>query len=325
MKNKALFLLLAMCSWGMLNAQVDTEVRIYHKLDSQPFNFTSTAQNNLGQMFKVTRLQYYMCEFTIVYDGGQELIVSPDTVALISTADGEYSTVLLGNLNITNVEGVKFHIGVPEPVNNDDPLLFPSTHPLAPQSPSMHWGWAAGYRFLVYEGTGGANFAQTFQLHALGNDNYFETSVVSVAQSIGGKLIVALDADYTRGVENIDVSIGTIAHGVDGDDLTALTNFRDYVFSQSSQISSSIAVEPLVSFRWDVYPIPMVGNTLNIAINSNQSVDEVIVRNILGERGFQSNWNKGRELSLEINQSGMYFISLLENSNIIATKKLIKQ
>lgn len=217
------------------NAQVNTELRIYHMLGTQAFQMSTTAQNNLGEDFQVDRLQYYMSNFSIVHDGGVETTVSSDTIALMNAADGAFSTVELGNHSITNVEGVKFHIGVPQPTNNENPALYGPDHPLAPQSPSMHWGWASGYRFLAYEGKGGMNFSQTFQMHGLGNNNYFQTSVTATGQMVNGTLVIALDADYIRGVENINVGNGVIAHGVDQEDLTALENFRDYVFSASSQ------------------------------------------------------------------------------------------
>ena len=202
------------------------------------------AQNNLLQDYKVTRLQYYITRISVVHDGGNVLAISDDTVALINANGNSFSTIELGDLNVTSIEGVKFHIGVYDPANNANPSLYESGHPLAPKSPSMHWGWAAGYRFLVYEGVGGANFSQTFQFHALGNANYFEVEVPTTAQMVQNTLIIPIDADYVKGVESVDVASGTFAHGVDQEDLDVLTNFKNLVFTGSGD---NLSIEKLQS------------------------------------------------------------------------------
>lgn len=305
------------------NAQINTELRIYHRLGNQAFQLGTTTQNNLGHDFKVDRLQYYMSNFSVVHDGGMETPIHVDTIALMNAADGNYSTVELGSLAITNVEGVKFYIGVPQPTNNADPSLYASGHPLAPQSPSMHWGWASGYRFLAYEGKGGMNFSQTFQLHGLGNSNYFQTTVTATGQVIGGNLIIALDADYARGVEDIDVSSGVIAHGVDQEDLTALENFVDFVFTQSSQ-DLTASQEELEAITWTVYPNPTASGEVKLEVNGNAAADAVHVTDALGKEVTRCAISNGTA-RFNVEQSGIYFVSIVQDGATIATKRIIKQ
>lgn len=312
----SIFLLFTLAS----TAQITTELRIYHKLGTQGFQFNSTTQNSTSQDYQVTRLQYYMTKFTVIHDGGQETIIDQDTVALINGSDGTYSTVELGSLNLTSVEGVKFHIGVHSPVNNENPSLYPSDHPLAPQAPSMHWGWASGYRFLVYEGKGGTSFSQTFQMHGLGNSNYFETTVNAVGQTIGGTMYIVLDADYTMGVETIDVAAGIIAHGVDAEDKTVLENFRDYVFSQSSEVLVAGTKEQDQFLDWTVYPNPTSGK-VNLTLDSSIEFDEIIVTNTVGQEVFSTNTVTS---SLILDEAGVYFIQLVKDGNILGTKRIIK-
>lgn len=304
------------------NAQVNTELRIYHMLGNQAFQMNTTAQNNLGYDFQVERLQYYVSNFSIVHDGGTETAINVDTIALMNAADGNFSRIELGSLNITNVEGVKFYIGVPQPTNNGDPSLFGPDHPLAPQSPSMHWGWASGYRFLAYEGTGGMNFSQIFQMHGLGNTNYFQTSVTATGEVIGGKLVIALDADYVRGVDDINVSNGVIAHGVDQEDLTALENFRDYVFSASTQ-DLYASVENLDASAWSIYPNPSVSGTITVDFDQ-LAVDQIRISTISGQEValFEGT---GSQISLELPESGVYFVSLLKDGKLLSTKRIVKQ
>jgi hypothetical protein len=306
---------------GISVAQITTELRIYHKLGTQGFQFNTTTQSSAGDDYQITRLQYYLTQFTVVHDGGQELAIDSDTVALIDASDGTYSVVELGDLNVTNVEGVKFHVGVHSPVNNENPALYPSDHPLAPQSPSMHWGWASGYRFLVYEGKGGASFSQTFQMHGLGNSNYFETTVNAVGQNVGGTMYIVLDADYVKGVENIDVSAGPIAHGVDQEDLTALQNFRDYVFSQSTEVLVANVNDSDILSSWDIYPNPTNGK-IQMSIDSDITYDDIIVSNAIGEIIDVEMSLNG---SIYLNEAGIYFVQLVQDGNIIGTRRVIKK
>jgi len=285
----------------------------------------STTQNDLTQDYQVTRIEYYLTKFSVVHDGGQITAISDDTVALISATDGTFSSIELGSLNITDVEAVKFHIGVYSPVNNEDPSLYPSSHPLAPKSPSMHWGWASGYRFLVYEGVGGVNFSQVFQLHALGNNNYFETTVSAVGEMAGGNLIIALDADYTKGVDNIDVSNGVVAHGVDLDDLTALENFRDFVFSQSVLPLSTSTDDIESDIQWGLFPNPSSDGKIVVSIDSDVTIDKILITDLLGKEVSSVNYSNLKSVEIDIATSGIYLIQLLTNSSIVSTKRVVIQ
>jgi hypothetical protein len=285
----------------------------------------STTQNDLTQDYQVTRIEYYLTKFSVVHNGGQITAISDDTVALISATDGTFSSIELGSLNITDVEAVKFHIGVYSPVNNEDPSLYPSSHPLAPKSPSMHWGWASGYRFLVYEGVGGVNFSQVFQLHALGNNNYFETTVSAVGEMAGGNLIIALDADYTRGVDNIDVSNGVVAHGVDLDDLTALENFRDFVFSQSVLPLSTSTDDIESDIQWGLFPNPSSDGKIVVSIDSDVTIDKILITDLLGKEVSSVNYSNLKSVEIDIATSGIYLIQLLTNSSIVSTKRVVIQ
>ena len=323
MKNITLAILL--CASFSINAQVNTNIRIYHTLGTQLFQMNSTTQNDLTQDYQVTRIEYYLTKFSVVHDGGQITAISDDTVALISATDGTFSSIELGSLNITDVEAVKFHIGVYSPVNNEDPSLYPSSHPLAPKSPSMHWGWASGYRFLVYEGVGGVNFSQVFQLHALGNNNYFETTESAVGEMAGGNLIIALDADYTRGVDNIDVSNGVVAHGVDLDDLTALENFRDFVFSQNVLPLSTSTDDIESDIQWGLFPNPSSDGKIVVSIDSDVTIDKILITDLLGKEVSSVNYSNLKSVEIDIATSGIYLIQLLTNSSIVSTKRVVIQ
>jgi len=216
-------------------AQNSVQLNIHHKLGVTDFALETSAQNNLEHDLQFSRLQYYISEITLVHDGGME---TPINFVWILVNAAESTQVDLGDYNIDSLEMIKFHVGVDKNHNHLDPATYQASHPLAPQFPSMHWGWASGYRFIALEGTAGPNLDQTFELHGLDDDNYFETSIPLNVIASNNEIVVNLDADYTRALEDIAVNAGVIVHGDDAEAKQSLENFRDYVFSPSSVYTS---------------------------------------------------------------------------------------
>ncbi|MBK9402574.1 MAG: hypothetical protein IPN36_17545 [Bacteroidetes bacterium] len=155
-KNFYIMLFALMFAATISKAQKNVYLTISHKLGASNFAFNQTAQNNLMQNFRITRVDYYISSIKIIHDGGVETAVPSHYIL----AKGSSTVIdLLGNFNVTNVEGVKFSIGVEAPTNNSDITLQPSGHPLSFQSPSMHWGWSSRislfsigrcHRFWIY-------------------------------------------------------------------------------------------------------------------------------------------------------------------------------
>ena len=62
--------------------------------------------NNLGNPFKLNRIQYYMDEIILVHDGG-----SSDTAAALALVDGFNETSLnLGTFTVDSLESIRFAI-----------------------------------------------------------------------------------------------------------------------------------------------------------------------------------------------------------------------
>ena len=149
----------------MANAQVDVSIHMHQKLGDQPFGYNSVVQTAAGYYIKVTRLQYYISEVKLIHDGGQITPVTDQYFLVTPTVD---SILELGNFDITSLEGIEYSLGVDAGHNHLDPASYPSSHPLAPKNPSMHWGWTAGYRFIALEGFAGATsgaVTNNFQIH----------------------------------------------------------------------------------------------------------------------------------------------------------------
>ena len=323
MKNLLLFALTIFVLNGSSLAQNDIVLNINHKLGNDDFALNSEATNNLGHSFKLTRLQYYISEISIIHDGGIE---TPMEEKYILIKNGSVpTTVDLGNYDIVEVEAVSFHIGVDSAHNHLDPATYPSSHPLAPQNPSMHWGWIGGYRFLALEGIGGDNFDQVINLHSLGDENYFKTQINLNATAENNIITINVDADYTRAVENIALDAEMILHGEYGEAKLALENFRDYVFTASNSTTSVAKLSENTSIN--LFPNPTMNGISSLQIKTVDDLTfDLNVFTILGKHvqsltGIRSN----STIELHLKNPGLYIINLEKDGQVIQSEKLITQ
>lgn len=300
-------------------AQNTVKLNINHELGNLPFALNTGAQNNLGHDFNLNRMEYYLSQFTIVHDGGQETVVS-NTYALVDAS--EATTIDLGSHNITTVEAVKFYIGVDSAANHSDPASYPASHALSPKSPSMHWGWASGYRFAALEGKGSSNYNQTIELHGLGDNNYYQAEVLTSATAANNEVIIDIYADYTRALESISVNGGAFEHGFDGDARKLLFNFSQNVFQQFS--TSTIDFSEVNSFK--VFPNPTTGQA-TISLEATEDFTyQVLITDVLGKTIEVINEVRGNQpISTQIEQSGLYFVQLVKDGQTVISKKLLVQ
>jgi hypothetical protein len=231
-------------------AQTNVVLNIEHRINQNPFAFNDERTAPGGYAFDVDRLEYYISDIQIVHDGGQTTDV--DDVWLLVDAGNDVNFDL-GDHSFTTIEGINFYIGVGPDVNNADPSQWPNGHALAPQNPSMHWGWSSGYRFVAMEGGAGNNTAFTYEVHALGNNNYNQVQITTDAIDNGNSKEIVIYADYARALNSIDVSSGLILHATNGQAITFLDNFADHVFFPASALSVEDAEFKGV---FDVYPNP---------------------------------------------------------------------
>ncbi|MBK7964361.1 MAG: T9SS type A sorting domain-containing protein [Bacteroidetes bacterium] len=303
-------------------AQQNVFLTVTHKLGNAPFAFNQVAQNNLMQNFKITRMDYYISGITILHDGGQELLLSNKYILV----HGNVNVVEnLGTFNVTAVEGVRFSIGVGAPINNADPSLQPIGSPLYYQTPPMHWGWVSGYIFSALEGQAGTNYTANFQMHGLGNANYFEQTQMATGVSSGvNDIFINLDADCIQAVKNINVSSGLIHHGVNQTDLTVLQNMRDFVFSPSSPstgLSNNVAEDLNVS----IYPNP-ASEKLNINFNDNNtSADRLVIVDLLGNIVLENRLNIRNEINIADFAKGVYILQFYNRNSNLTNRRITIQ
>lgn len=167
-----------------------------HQINGEAISFDTDYQlGNNNTTVNLDIAQFYVSNLRLIKDDNTEL--NYDDYYLITSTDNQID---LGEIDEGEYKQISFDIGIDSVTNYLDPLTYAAGDPLAGQSPSMHWAWATGYKFLRVDGTydsdGDGTIAandSTLVLH-IGSDAYLKT--VSV--------VYALDA---AGDENYDLNI----------------------------------------------------------------------------------------------------------------------
>jgi hypothetical protein len=321
MKN--LFIVVVfLCSFGAKAEQNSVVLMFNHLLNGKQFISGETTNSFDGKtVFSYTMLRYYISNIKITHDGGKiteakgvYLLVNVASTAIIT---GENDKFDIGKYDISSVEAIEFAIGIDSATNHLDPSSYPWNSPLAPQNPTMHWGWNAGYRFVTLEGLTGATSSTAtivFQIHSLGDELYtIVKKNVNSWKSDDGSVVITLNAEYKNLIKDIDVSAGMVEHGTIGIPTTMMSNFGSSVFSAApvgciEELSSPVEMT--------MYPNP-TQERLVISMKECQEA-EVIITNVLGEEVLRSPMNGGKvSLSLDLT-SGMYGVGIIQSGKMIA-------
>ena len=198
----------------------------------------------------------------------------------------------------------------------------------------MHWGWTAGYRFVAMEGVAGENLNQVFEVHALGDNNYFETTVDVSAGASGSNVVIELFADYTQALMDVSVESGVISHGATGISIDVLENFRDYVFSDMAPVDTAdtTPVDPTgiadldLEQRIKLYPNPSTQGVVNIhSIDASMTAD-LAIYNLMGKLVKSDAIRGNQVVQIADLAPGMYTVRVQDhNSNAVELLKLIVQ
>ncbi len=188
-----------------------------HRVGSEPLVVGQTVFEIWdGKKCRIDRAELYVSEVALRLADGS-LVELPNNFILVN-GDGQDKTADLGDAPVAAVTGARLGIGVPASVNHLDPTTWPPTHPLAPQNPSMHWGWAAGYRHMAVEGKidldGDGALESIFEFH-----NIFDPLFRSVELSGGavaasdGVLNLRFALDWARLFDQIEMEGAMLFHG----------------------------------------------------------------------------------------------------------------
>lgn len=302
-------------------SQTQLDIKINHKLGSNAFTLNDTCYNNLGNKINLSRLEYYLTVVSVTHDGGT--ITPIDKVLLINANVATLDS--LTTMSITNLEKVTLAVGVKPSLNHNDPSLLPASHPLAPKSPSMHWGWTPGYRFVAMEGR---TFAVTpdrqYEIHSLGDLNYFHTTISTAGISSTGKKTIELNADYLESIRDIDLSNGPLDHGEIRNNKKNLENFRDFVFT-SVEGNPSVGLNNIAidNIKMSVFPNPASkGENVKITLSETINDGTISITDLKGSIVFKTITS---EKVTEVNhlKPGIYICTLSKNGASLSSRKFV--
>ena len=246
-----------------------------------------------------------------------------DLYLLIDPAvDSEFE---LGSFGITELEQIQFSIGVDAAHNHLDPASYPNGHPLAPQNPSMQWGWSAGYRFIALEGYAGADantLNNNYQIHTIGDANYFNVALDVDGELDGDHMAVHIQADYTHLLHEVSAGSGVVSHAATGASKKIAENARDFVFSA---VVASGTVEPGVAGSFQISPNPASGVAVVKYDLPGLEQLTLTVSDLAGRTVFTKELSgSAQSVSLETDwQSGVYVARIFSGDQFLALEKLV--
>jgi len=328
MKIKFLLFSFALLPIGLFAQNNNVVVSFDHRVGTQTLTPGETQFNIWnGKAVRIDRAQFYLSEIALKQMDGTWMPIPDFYILADASKPGELHEA--GSFNIQEFQAFGFGVGVDQAHNHLDPTLYPAGHPLAIGDPSMHWGWAGGYRFLVVEGKIDNNndgvLESTFEYHCLGNVLYETSRIEGFVQAQNGALQINVLLDYTLLFQNMSMSGNLIHHGSSAQNAAMLTNANTSGFLSLTQSSASPNVEanslsleaapnPSTGETWITYDLP-AGNDVQLRLinTSGQTV-----------RSLNSLPTSGKTL---LNTAGLpagfYHYVFYQNGGLIARKALV--
>ena len=287
----------------------EVEVVINHLYDGEVLNFDNTYIVGDNIPIRFDRIEYYIHLNSLISNQNiaTDLI---DKYILVNANQNNYN---IGDIELLDDDliSLNFNIGVEYNLNHADPSLQDSSHPLAPQFPSMHWGWAAGYRFAALEGMIDKNqdsvMETVFQYHPVDDSYYSDTITSEGIIENENNLTIFINANYDRLIENIGTDEGGVYHGIHEENGLLMDNFsRNNVFTVPENLNLK---ETYVSNT--IFPNPF-SNTIQLNLNENSIVK---VYNSLGLLVDEFKFDKGQQqINTETLLNGIYILSIHSKS-----------
>lgn len=314
---KKFFLLAALSSsffsFGQTNVNIDFRPRV----GGNHLTLNTTVQDLNGVDMTIDFFNYYISNVHIIHDGGQDLDLS-DTVFFVSTED---HTLELGMLNLTNIESIDFGVGVPVSLNHEDISQYEENHPLSWQSPSMHWGWTSGYKFLLVNGYGDSdNDGSTdalFQIHSLGDANYKNVSMAVIPTVSSTETTIVIDCNLDEWMYNFDPGQDGTHHGETGVNASIMNNIDNRpVFTLPGNASIDIPLESDGTLTYS-----MDEEFVKFNWNGVQNAELYFLIDLSGraiEKGLATEFS-GAHTS-RIQEAGSYFFYLTDSNGTVLKK-----
>lgn len=300
-----------------------------HKVGNVPLILDTTVfevWNN--KKMKVTRAQFYLSEMEL--KGANGSVQSLTDHYLLISASEKVINYDMGNWPIASISGTTLRVGVPKEVNHSDPTLWPPRHPLTLQDPSMHWGWAGGYRFLAIEGkvdNDNDGVPETpFEYHCLGDNLYTTVQITGTKEAQNGILRVNFTLDYARLFNDLNLKKDLIQHGNGLQNGIMMNNASTAGFITMSALSPVNKIDDSV-LKINVLPNPSdEGTTIQYAFENGNKPLDLLVYNANGqlirtEKGLAATGSAN--LTTASMPNGLYQCTFWENGRLVGRIPLV--
>jgi hypothetical protein len=202
-----------------LPTTANINLNLTHKVGTENFQFNYSFTDGSGNEYQFTRAQIYLSSPEYL-DDDMNVIAAPKEYALVSPNTNSYpfGTVPADK----HIHMMNIGVGVDSVANHSDPGEYNTGHPLAYQTPSIHWNWNSGYIFIAIEGVvdidGNGTFdaGETFLFH-IGMDALFakNSNLMTHFNSVGGQTHnLSLSVNWGQLLNGIDLSTDNSTHSM---------------------------------------------------------------------------------------------------------------
>jgi len=198
----------------------DLMVGFDYKVGDEDFAYNQVYTIN-GTAVSFSLAQFYISGVRMM---GPDLTYDvDDSYALVTPDGGMYN---IGAGKVTHTHMMRFNLGVDSSTNTQSEVDFaswPMDHPLAVQSPNMHWNWNAGYIFLKLEGevdTDNDGTPDAPLVAHTGTNGLLRTVALEIHKDVEkSSEMIHLKVDWAKLFTNIDLTTNSITHTGDNRDL----------------------------------------------------------------------------------------------------------
>lgn len=167
-----------------------------------------------GMAVKFDLVQFYVSRISLDSGDGTTVIPFDGTYLLVKPETDSYH---LGQVEAGHFELLKFDVGIDAVTNSQTDVSFderPEDDPLAAQTPSMHWNWNSGYKFVRIDGfvdlDGDGDPTDVMQLHPGTNDMLRSLSIEAHKEIDAADNTIHLAVDAAALISNIDLTDASI-------------------------------------------------------------------------------------------------------------------
>lgn len=195
--------------------QNSIKLKFEYLFNGEAFALNQDFKDWSGKTINISRAQFYISMHKVVYNNGSEV----NLIGNYLLVDNQTTEFVLDSTvaSIADIKEIEFGLGVEPDVNHEDPSLWPANHPLSHKSPNMHWGWTAGYKFLVLEGMvdsdDNGSVDELFQLHVVGDEYYRTLTMKEGLTANSNELELSTIVDIGKWFVSTDMATAGIIHG----------------------------------------------------------------------------------------------------------------